>query len=79
MARDRAADLETLYDAIVQWNATHHYSPSFRELHDETGLPLGHCHLLTKELADAGRIEYSPLTARSIKVVAKRRVRKVKK
>lgn len=69
MTQSREAATETLYDAIVEFSKTNNHGPSFRELADLTGLPLGTAHAGVKALREAGRVTQSDHIARSIRVV----------
>ena len=43
------------------------YSPSFRDVAEETGFPLGTVHAICVDLAERGMITYHPKIARSLK------------
>jgi DNA-binding IclR family transcriptional regulator len=44
------------------------YNPSFRDIAERTGLPLGTVHAIVVDLAERGEIKYTPNIARSISV-----------
>ena len=53
--------------AIRSFLAKNGYSPSFRDVADETGMPLGTVHAICVDLAERGIISYHPRIARSLK------------
>ena len=63
----REAEVEVA-TSIRRLSAAAGYSPSFREVAEDTGLPLGTVHSVCVDLAEQGVLIYHPRIARSLRV-----------
>jgi len=59
---------ESIIDAIASWYEEHTYGPSYRNLQEITGIPLGTVYAVCKNLRDGGRVSFDEGVARSIRV-----------
>ena len=62
---------ESVINAIVSWYSEHTYGPSYRNLQEITGIPLGTVYAVCKELRDDGVVTYDEGVARTIRVKGK--------
>lgn len=59
---------EEIVKAIKQWNRSHKYGPSFRDLVEMTELSLGTVHGACRDLRDKRKIDYIDGVARTIRI-----------
>jgi len=64
---------ESVIDAIASWYAEHTYGPSYRNLQELTGIPLGTVYAVCQSLRDDGRVSFDEGVARSIRLKGKRK------
>ena len=67
MSDKRDESEQVVASTIRSWISDHGYSPSFRDVAEQTGYPLGTVHAICVDLAERGIISYHPKIARSLK------------
>ena len=70
MTNAKERNMSTVLVSLTQWFASGKmYGPSYRDLSESSGLPIGTVHKTCKMLRDGGVIDFDENIARSIRFV----------
>lgn len=71
MSNKRQENSDFILAAVRDWRKAYPFGPSFRDLAETTGIPLGTVHETCRDLRDEGKLKFEDHVARSIRLPSK--------